>query len=108
MKILNAKWLIFSDSAHLAQFSYKKKIQSGIKIVLQVIQRFHQFSPWEIYCYSKILSVCPEIKNSSRKTRQNLPKTFYIYSLTFVSVPEEVLKTNVSTLEAFNLNSCKI
>ena len=25
MKTLNAKWLIFSDSAHLTQFSYFKK-----------------------------------------------------------------------------------
>lgn len=45
--------------------------------------------------------MCSEIKHSSRKTRQNSPETFYIYSLTFVSVPEEVLETNVSTLEAF-------
>lgn len=96
MTTLNAKRLIFSDSAHQALKQFYK-LPKGLT---------NQLSPWEIHCYAEILSLCPEIVNRSRKTNQNLPETFYISSLTFVSVPEEVLKTNVSTLEA--LNTCKI
>ena len=133
MTTLNAKRLIFSDSARQALKQFYK-LPKGLTNQLspweihcyteilslcpdsahQALKQFYklpkgltnQLSPWEIHCYAEILSLCPEIVNRSRKTNQNLPKTFYISSLTFVSVPEEVLKTNVSTLEA--LNTCKI
>lgn len=55
----------------------------------------------------KCFQCVPEIQDNNRKTR-NLPKTFYIYCLIFVLVPEEVLETNITILEAFALNTCTI